>query len=81
MLVGAVTKDTPVDQQTELSQVVSKSVGNEYFVLVTSINGTPVTTEQQYIDLASQIESGQEVEMCHLDVTLNTKVSNVGTLL
>jgi S1-C subfamily serine protease len=78
MLVGAVTKDTPVDQQTELSQVVSKSVGNEYFVLVTSINGTPVTTEQQYIDLASQIESGQEVEMCHLDVTLDTKESNVG---
>ncbi len=78
MLVGAVTKDTPVDQQTELSQVVSKSVGNEFFVLVTSINGTPVTTEQQYINLASQIESGQEVEMCHLDVTLNTKVSNVG---
>jgi putative serine protease PepD len=78
MLVGAVTKDTPVDQQTELTQVVSKSVGNEYFVLVTSINGTPVTTEQQYIDLASQIESGQEVEMCHLDVTLDTKESNVG---
>lgn len=78
MLVGAVTKDTPVDQQTELSQVVSKSVGNEYFVLVTSINGTPVTTEQQYIDLASQIESGQEVEMCYLDVTLDTKETNVG---
>lgn len=77
MLVGAVTKDTPVDQQTELSQVVSKSVGNEYFVLVTSINGSPVTTEQQYVDLASQIESGQEVEVCHLDVTLN-KAQNVG---
>jgi S1-C subfamily serine protease len=78
MLVGAVTRDTPVDQQTELSQVVSKSVGNEYFVLVTSINGTPVTNEQQYVNLASQIESGQQVEMCHIDVTLNDKVANVG---
>lgn len=46
--------------------------------LVTSINGTPVTTQQQYIDTASQIESGQEVEMCHLDVTLDTEESNVG---
>jgi S1-C subfamily serine protease len=78
MLVGAVARDTPIDQQTELSQVVSKSVGNEYFVLVTSINGTPVTNEQQYINLASQIESGQQVEMCHIDVTLNPKVANVG---
>jgi S1-C subfamily serine protease len=78
MMVGAVARDTPVDQQTELSQVVSKSVGNEYVVLVTSINGTPVTNEQQYINLASQIESGQQVEMCHLDVTLNPKVTNVG---
>lgn len=78
MLVGAVARDTPVDQQTELSQVVSKSVGNEYFVLVTSINGTPVTNEQQYINLASQIESGQQVEMCHLDVTLDTKAANLG---
>jgi S1-C subfamily serine protease len=78
MLVGAIARDTPIDQQTELSQVVSKSVGNEYFVLVTSINGTPVTNEQQYVNLASQIESGQQVEMCHLDVTLNPKVANVG---
>ncbi len=78
MLVGAITRDTPIDQQTELSQVVSKSVGNEYFVLVTSINGTPVTNQQQYVNLASQIESGQQVEMCHLDVTLNPKVANVG---
>jgi S1-C subfamily serine protease len=78
MLVGAVARDTPVDQQTELSQVVSKSVGNEYFVLVTSINGTPVTNQQQYVNLASGIESGQQVEMCHIDVTLNPKVSNVG---
>jgi S1-C subfamily serine protease len=78
MLVGAVTRDTPVDQQTELSQVVSKSVANEYFVLVTSINGTPVTNEQQYVNLASQIESGQQVEMCHLDVTLDRHAANVG---
>jgi hypothetical protein len=78
MLVGAVTRDTPIDQQTELSQVVSRSVGNEYFVLVTSINGTPVTNEQQYVNLASQIESGQQVEMCHLDVTLNNQAANVG---
>ena len=77
MLVGAVTKDTPIEQQTELSQVVSKSVRNEYFVLVTSINGVPVTTQQQYIDTAGQIEDGTELEMCHLDVTLG-KAQNVG---
>ena len=77
MLVGAVTKGTPVDQQTELSQVVSKSVRNEYFVLVTTINGVPVTTQQQYIDTARQIEDGTELEMCHLDVTLG-KAQNVG---
>ncbi len=77
MLVGAVTKDTPVEQQTELAQVVSKSVRNEYFVLVTSINGVPVTTQQQYIDTAGQIEDGTELEMCHIDVTLS-KAQNVG---
>ena len=77
MLVGAVTKDTPVEQQTELAQVVSKSVHNEYFVLVTTINGVPVTTQQQYIDTAGQIEDGTELEMCHIDVTLS-KAQNVG---
>jgi S1-C subfamily serine protease len=77
MLVGAVTKDTPVEQQTELAQVVSKSVGHEYFVLVTTINGVPVTTQQQYIDTAGQIEDGTELEMCHIDVTLS-KAQNVG---
>ncbi len=77
MLVGAVTKDTPVEQQTELAQVVSKSVHNEYFVLVTTINGVPVTSQQQYIDTAGQIEDGTELEMCHLDVTLS-KAQNVG---
>jgi S1-C subfamily serine protease len=79
MLVGAVTKDTPVDQQTELSSLVSQSSTKEYYILITSINGTPVTTQQGYVNLASQITGGQEVEICRLDVTLTTAL-NIGPI-
>ena len=78
MLVSAVTKDTPVDQQTELAAVLSQSSRNGFYVLVTAINNVPITTQQQYVNETSQIESGQQVEMTHLDVTLDPHTSNVG---
>jgi hypothetical protein len=65
-------------QRTELSEVISRWVGHEYFARVTSIDGTPVTNEKQYVNPASQTESGRRVEMCHLDVTLSTRRPKVG---
>lgn len=38
-------------------------------MLITSINNQPVTTQQQYINLAGQLTSGQQVEIVHYDVT------------
>lgn len=69
MLVSAVTRDTPVDQETDLSELLSTASRNGYYVLITSINNQPVTTQQQYINLAGQLTSGQQVEIVHYDVT------------
>jgi S1-C subfamily serine protease len=78
MLVSSVTRDTPVDQQTELAEVLSHRSREGFYVLITEINNQPVTTQQQYINLVSQIGSGQEVEMNHLDVTLDPHTNNEG---
>jgi S1-C subfamily serine protease len=69
MLVSAVTRDTPVDQETDFSELLSTASRKGYYVLITSINNQPVTTQQQYINLVGQITSGQQVEMVHYDVT------------
>jgi S1-C subfamily serine protease len=78
LLVSAVTKDTPLDQQTELAKTLGTSSRNGYYIMITKVNNQPVVTQQQYINAASQIGSGQELEMEHLDVTLDTHASNVG---
>ena len=69
MLLGAVTRDTPADQETQLAEALSVYSRKGYFVLITSINNQPVTTQQQYVNLASQIGSGQQVEVTHYDVS------------
>ncbi len=76
MLLGAVTRDTPADQETALAEALSVYSRKGYFVLITSINNQPVTTQQQYINLASQIGSGQQVEVTHYDVS--TEGVNIG---
>jgi S1-C subfamily serine protease len=79
MLVSAVTRDTPVDQETDFSELLSTASRKGYYVLITSINNQPVTTQQQYINLVGQITSGQQVEMVHYDVT--TEAVNQGPYL
>ncbi len=69
MLLGAVTRDTPADQETQLAEALSIYSRKGYFVLITSINNQPVTTQQQYVNLANQIGSGQQVEVTHYDVS------------
>ena len=78
MLLSAVTKDTPVDQQTELAQTLGRASRNGFYILVTKINNQPVTTQQQYVNVASQIGSGQEVELERIDVTLDLGTANLG---
>lgn len=76
MLVSAVTRDTPVDQETELAEILSTYSRKGYYVMISSINNQPVTTQQQYINLASQIGSGQQVEVTHYD--LSSEAANIG---
>jgi putative serine protease PepD len=78
MLISSVTRDTPVDQQTELPEFLSYYSRREFYVLVTAINNVPIITQQQYINATEQIESGQQVEMTHYDVTLDPNTSNIG---
>ncbi len=76
MLVSAVTRDTPVDQETDFSELLSTASRNDYYVLITSINNQPVTNQQQYVNLAEDITSGQQVEIVHYDV--HTESANQG---
>lgn len=78
MLLSSVTKDTPVDQQTELAEFLSYYSRHGFYVLITSINNVPITTQQQYVNTTEQIESGQQVEMTHYDVTLDPHTPNLG---
>ncbi|MBS1844089.1 MAG: trypsin-like peptidase domain-containing protein [Actinobacteria bacterium] len=76
LLVAAVTKDTPVDQETEMSEILNVYSRRGYYVLITSINNQPVTTQQQYVNLVEGIDSGQLVEVTHYDVTF--EAANIG---
>lgn len=78
MLLSSVARDTPVDQQTELASFLSYYSRRGFYVLITAINNVPITTQQQYINATEQIESGQQVEMTHYDVTLDPNTSNIG---
>jgi S1-C subfamily serine protease len=68
LLVSAVTRDTPIDQETEMSDILSTYSRRGYYVMISSINNQPVTSQQQYVNLVEQIGSGQEVEVTHYDV-------------
>ncbi|MGN6256295.1 MAG: trypsin-like peptidase domain-containing protein [Solirubrobacterales bacterium] len=76
LLVSAVTRDSPVDQETNYAEVLSGESRRGYYVLITSINNQPVTSQQQYINLVSQIASGQQVEVTNYDVTFEE--ANIG---
>jgi S1-C subfamily serine protease len=78
MLLGAVTRDTPVDQQTVLGEALSEASRHGFYLLITKVNGTPVTTMQQYINTVGQIGNGQEVTTENLQVTLDSSVQNQG---
>ena len=78
MLLGAVTRDTPVDQQTVLGEALSEASRHGFYLLITKVNGTPVTTMQQYINTAGQVGNGQEVTTENLQVTLDSSVQNQG---
>lgn len=76
LLVSAVTRDSPVDQETNFAEVLSGESRRGYYVLITSVNNQPVTTQQQYINLAEHIGSGQQVEVTNYDVTFGA--ANIG---
>jgi S1-C subfamily serine protease len=76
LLVSAVTRDTPVDQETEMAEILNIYSRRGYYVLITSINNQPVTTQQQYVNLVEGIGSGQQVEVTHYDVTF--EAPNIG---
>lgn len=78
MLLSAVTKDTPADQQTELGKSLAYDSRHGFYIVVTAINNVPITTEQQYVNAASQISSGQELTIEYIEATPDQHVNNVG---
>lgn len=58
LIVTSVTQGTPADQ-AGLGQLLTTATNNGAFVLIYKINGQDVTTEQEYVNDLSQLQSGE----------------------
>jgi S1-C subfamily serine protease len=70
LLVAAVTKDSPADQ-ADIDKTLATVTKDNRYLLITSVNGTPVSDQQQWINATSQIQSGQRVTLEALSTTLS----------
>ncbi len=58
LILTSVTQGTPADQ-AGLSDLLSTATNNDAFILIYKINGQDVTTEQEYVNALSQLQSGE----------------------
>lgn len=80
LLIGSVTPNSPVDQQTPLAQYVRSTATKGYLLAVTSINGQTVTTQQALVNTLDQITTGQEVRLHVYAIDLSGNSSDLGTI-
>jgi S1-C subfamily serine protease len=58
LIVTSVTQGTPADQ-AGLAQLLNTATNADAFILIYKINGQDVTTEQEYVNALSQLQSGE----------------------
>jgi PDZ domain-containing secreted protein len=78
--VSAVSRDTPVDLETGLTEIVSQQARGGFNVLLTALNGTPVTNYEDYVDTVSKMSDGEKVTATFLLVTTDSQTYNRGPL-
>jgi len=62
MLITSVAKDTPADQ-SGLTDLVSRAAREGTGLVLVAINSQPVTTAQEYVNVVSDIRSGEQATL------------------
>jgi S1-C subfamily serine protease len=80
-IVGSITEDSPVDQQTDQASLLKQATNQGLLLAVTEINGQPVETQEQIINVLEGIQSGEEVKLTQFAVGFRASdVAEVGSV-
>jgi S1-C subfamily serine protease len=73
LILTSVTQGTPADQ-AGLTQALADATNNGALLLIYKINGQDITTEQEYVNALSQIQSGENFTVSLVGVDLQGNV-------
>ena len=73
LILTSVTQGTPADQ-AGLTQSLADATGGGALLLIYKINGQDLTTEQEYVNALSQIQSGENFTVSLVGVDLQGNV-------
>ena len=81
LIIASVTQGTPADQ-AGMTKLLADATSAGDFIVVYKINGQDITTEQEYVDALSQLQSGESfsVNLVAVDSQGNTISGTDGTL-
>lgn len=81
LLVGNITPNSPVDQQTDQRVLLQKVTKANGFIAVTTINGHTVTTQQELTDTLENVQSGEQVTLREFAIFLDGSVEDIGKIV
>lgn len=73
LLIAAVVRNSPVDQETPLAKVLARDATDGFYLAIYQINGQAVRSMQEYINVVGAITSGQQVTVDIADVGFGYK--------
>ena len=73
LLISAITKNSPVDQQTDQTSLLAEASRKGYLLAITKVNGQNVETQQQLVNALANVTSGQEVRLTEYAIRIEDR--------